>query len=133
MAKSVFTGFHIQLSWAQYPAQLGPISSSNGPNIQLNWAQYPTQLGPIPSSNGPNIQLKWAQYPAQMGPISSSRRRTFQTVNATELASRLEISTELLVFALISRHMCGCLENPFAGVYQTCSDTSLNRESVRQK
>jgi len=66
------------LHWFSYPAQLGPISSSTGPNIQLKWAQYPAQLGPIPNSTGPNTQLKWAQYPAQMGPISSSNGPNIQ-------------------------------------------------------
>jgi len=41
----------------------------------------------------------------------SPRRRTFQTIDVTELAWRLEIDTELLVFALISQLMRRCLED----------------------
>ena len=41
----------------------------------------------------------------------SPRRRTFQTIDVTELAWRLETDTELLVFALISQLMRRCLED----------------------
>ena len=53
---------------------------------------YHEQMGPIPSSN--------RYSPIQCAYLEPS---AFQTVGATELASRYEINTELLVLAWISR------------------------------
>jgi len=58
---------------------------------------YCEQMGPIPSSNGSVDIARSTAY------TRSPRRCTFQTVDSTELASRSEINTELLMFALISR------------------------------
>ena len=56
---------------------------------------YHEQLSPIPKSSGSlDIALSNAH-------TKSPRWGTFQTVNATELASGWEINTELLVFAFI--------------------------------
>jgi len=59
---------------------------------------YHEQMGPIP------MHLIWKlRYSLIQWAYLEPWRRTFQTVVATELASRSEINTELLVFAFISR------------------------------
>ena len=84
-------------------------------------------MDPIPSSNG-SLDIALFNMHNQ-----SPRQRNFQTVDATELASRQEINTELLMFALISRLTRCRLENPLAGAHYTCSCTSLYREDYQQK
>ena len=78
--------------------------------------------------NGPNTQFKrkLRYCPMQCTYLEPS-------VTHVSPSTRWEINTELLVFALISRLGCWCLENPSARVHWTCSYTSLYRENVQQK
>ena len=86
---------------------------------------------------------KWAQYPVQMEaqiyPYPIRILRALDDVlfrpstHQNWPRDRKLTQSQLLVFALIFRLTRRCLTNAFACLYQTCSYTSLNRETVQQK
>jgi len=69
----------------------------------------------LPWTNGSNIQLKWKlRYsPSQYAYVEPTVTQ-FADRRRNRIGLGMNINTELLVFAMILRLMCWCLDNPLA-------------------